>query len=183
MDINNKVSEPSDVLEKPVIDWGSHFIYDGNNLVWKDTGNSVTNAKLVGKMAGTKTHCNKSTYILVGLKDRHYYAHRIIWEMMYGAIPDGLQIDHIDGCGTNNTIDNLRLVTQSTNLKNTRLSSKSVTGVVGVGWDSKSCKYKVYISNGGKKEHLGYFQDFFEAVCRRKSAEIKSGYHLNHGRR
>ena len=30
--------------------------------------------------------------------------------------------------------------------------------------------------------HLGVFSDFFEAVCCRKSAENKHGYHKNHGK-
>ena len=33
-----------------------------------------------------------------------------------------------------------------------------------------------------KDRHLYYGKDFFEACCRRLSAELELGYHANHGR-
>lgn len=43
--------------------------------------------------------------------------HRIVWEVHNGPIPDQFEIDHIDGCKTNNHISNLRLVTHAENLR------------------------------------------------------------------
>lgn len=37
--------------------------------------------------------------------------HRLVWESVYGPIPEGMQIHHIDGNKTNNDISNLQLVT------------------------------------------------------------------------
>lgn len=42
--------------------------------------------------------------------------HRIVWESVHGPIPDGLQINHINGIKTDNRINNLELVTPSENL-------------------------------------------------------------------
>ena len=36
---------------------------------------------------------------------------------------------------------------------------------------------------GLTQETLKHFNDFFEACCARKSAEIKLDYHKNHGRK
>ncbi len=43
-------------------------------------------------------------------------AHRVIWEAVHGQIPDGLEINHIDGDKHNNSLSNLELVTRSENL-------------------------------------------------------------------
>lgn len=51
--------------------------------------------------------------------ERHFYqVHRIIWEAFNGPIPEGLEIDHIDGNQSNNCLENLRAVSHLTNLLN-----------------------------------------------------------------
>lgn len=45
-------------------------------------------------------------------------AHRIVWELHNGPIPDGLTIDHIDGDKTNNSIENLRLAYKTLQMLN-----------------------------------------------------------------
>lgn len=45
----------------------------------------------------------------------HLYAHRLIWETVYGAIPSGMEIDHLNGRKADNRIRNLDLVTRSEN--------------------------------------------------------------------
>lgn len=49
---------------------------------------------------------------------RHYKrVHRLVWEAFYGAIPNGLFINHIDSKKDNNHISNLELVTNSENIQ------------------------------------------------------------------
>lgn len=43
-------------------------------------------------------------------------------------------------------------------------------------------RWVAYIKLKGKEKHLGYFCHFFDAVCARKSAEDRYGFHTNHGR-
>jgi len=50
-------------------------------------------------------------------KDHVYSIHRLVYETFNGPIPDGMKIDHIDGDRSNNALSNLRLVTQSDNMK------------------------------------------------------------------
>lgn len=49
-------------------------------------------------------------------KKKTKLAHRLIWESVHGPIPDGLQINHINGVKTDNRICNLELVTPRENM-------------------------------------------------------------------
>jgi len=53
--------------------------------------------------------------IAEGKRVRRVYAHRVIWEHAHGAIPDGMQINHINGVKSDNRIANLELVTPAAN--------------------------------------------------------------------
>ena len=77
------------------------------------------------------------------------YAHRLIWFMFNGSIPDGLMIDHIDLDKSNNRLDNLRLITKSGNAQNSRCR--------GCFWDARTNKWRAQITIGGKSKHLGFF--------------------------
>lgn len=110
-----------------------------------------------------------------------HMAHRIMWIIHYGSIPDG-QIDHINGNRSDNRISNLRCVSMSENLKNKTIYKNNKTGVSGV--KMSKGRYRTYISIGSsKKIDLGTFGNIFDAACARKSAEVKYGYHENHGRK
>lgn len=54
-------------------------------------------------------------YVVVTIKHKEFMAHRMIWESVNGPIPEGLQINHINGIKTDNRIENLELVTPSQN--------------------------------------------------------------------
>ncbi len=48
-------------------------------------------------------------------KGRLQYGHRLVYETFKGDIPEGKEIDHIDGDTTNNSVDNLQLLTPRQN--------------------------------------------------------------------
>lgn len=47
-------------------------------------------------------------------------AHRVVWVYYNGAIPDGFQINHMNGIKADNRLVNLELVTQSQNIRHAR---------------------------------------------------------------
>lgn len=55
--------------------------------------------------------------IAEGKRVRRVYAHRVIWEHVHGAIPDGMQINHVNGVKDDNRIANLELVTPAGNVQ------------------------------------------------------------------
>lgn len=108
------------------------------------------------------------------------YAHRAILAMMTGEWPD--EVDHINGDKSDNRLTNLRAVSRSENMKNTSLRSDNTSGVTGVYFDKSRCLWAAEILAGGKRSHLGRYRTKKEAVLARKAAEIRFGFHANHGR-
>lgn len=49
--------------------------------------------------------------------NKKFLVHRVVWEAFNGAIPQGMDIDHIDGNPKNNKLDNLQILTRQDNLK------------------------------------------------------------------
>lgn len=123
------------------------------NLIWK---RKVAYRIKVGDKAG---RTNSSGYIQISVGGRFYLAHRLVWLIFHGEIPDS-DIDHINGDRKDNRIENLRIATRSENSQNQRrcrLDSKS--GVIGVSWKSKNNKWRAQININGKVTHIGLFED------------------------
>lgn len=140
---------------------------------------NIIGSSRIGDVAGTSgDRC--LSFVLAG---RRLKVHRVAWFLYYGYWPKGV-IDHKNRDYTDNRIENLRDTTQAGNTYNAGLRSDSSTGITGVSYNKKRDEYEVYISRERKLIKLGYFKDFFEACCARKSAEIKHHYtkYENHGR-
>jgi len=139
---------------------------------------SLYSYRAVGEEAGWIETLNGKKYRSIEIDRKKYLVHRIIWLFVYGVWPDS--IDHINGCGTDNRMLNLRSVKHRDNMKNKRRYKNNKTGCSGVEKPAGR-KYRVYISSGNKKRYLGVFSDLWDAICARKSAENKYGFHQNHG--
>jgi len=105
---------------------------------------------------------------------------RLAFALMTNRWP--MLVDHISGDKQDDRWRNLREVTPSGNEKNKPISAKSKTGVFGVTWYGDKASWRVRIKSDKIRYQLGYFKDFFEAICARKSAELRYGFHENHGR-
>lgn len=168
------------------------FDYLDGKLYWKHRplahfkskrAQAVFNSKFAGKEAGTLLYPSKKYRLIMFslLEEKHFVlAHSIVWAIHFGGWPS--EIDHIDGDGLNNKIENIRQVCHETNMQNKSRYKNNSSGVTGVQWYKVYDKWVARAMQDGKKIHLGYTEDFFEAVCLRKSWEVKNNYHENHGR-
>jgi hypothetical protein len=61
------------------------------------------------------------------------------------------------------------------------LAEADRSGITGVHWNTKTGKWRSAMQTDGRKIHLGYFDVLNDAAVARKVAEIKYGFHQNHG--
>ena len=151
--------------------------YNHESGIARWTGEGKSRKAVAGKEAGTIA---RNGYPTIGLLGKKYRLHRIVWLITHGEWPE--EIDHINGIRTDNRLCNLRSVTRRDNLRNRRIGSANTSGVMGVYWEKDRNKWNAQIARNMKSNHLGRFDNLFDAVCARKSAEIEYGFHPNHGR-
>lgn len=180
------------------------FRYDENSpsgLVWANDRRSGKDLRILHAKAGSVAgSINNEGYWMVW--DLHLQksvgCHRVVFELVSGQkIPEGVEVDHIDGNRQNNRFSNLRLVTDAQNARNQKLKSNSATGVVGVYWQENLCTtYAVstWTDLSGKRFKkyfsvlkLGLLRAFAEAVKCREDAILflntqGAGYSQRHGK-
>lgn len=109
-----------------------HLEYDitsPTGLRWTVSRVGVTAGNVAGCTV-TKKDGRRVCHVMFSRK--LYFAHRIIWELHNGAIPDGMEIDHINGDSTDNRIENLRLATREVNTRNRKKFRNNTSGSAGV---------------------------------------------------
>jgi len=139
----------------------------------KKTSNRVS----VGDIAGC---VDSKGYVSIGVYGKTFRAHRLAFMYMTGSWPN--HVDHINGIKADNRWDNLRSVTNKENHKNMPKQKSNTSGVTGVCWSKSINKWVSRIYDGGSAINIGVFDNIFDAVAARKSAEIALNYHKNHGR-
>jgi len=107
---------------------------------------------------------HKGGYVSVGFLHRgvpfRLLGHRLAWMLSNGPIPEGMQVDHINGNRSDNRLENLRLVSHAGNQQNqTRPHVSNVgSGIMGAHLEKRTWKYVARIKDNGKSIHLGTFK-------------------------
>lgn len=141
-----------------------YFEYDPETgvFIWKKV--HYTNAKFLGKPAGTK---RKSGYVFIGVPGfGQIGAHRLAWIYVHGLTIGGAEVDHRDTNPSNNAIGNLRLATSSEQKQNKKVQSNNRSGLKGAFYTHEKRLGKRWtsrISVDGKQISLGYFATALEA--------------------
>ena len=87
------------------------------------------------------------------------YLHRVLTRC-----PEGYEVDHISMDTLDNRSSNLRIVTHQQNQINHSLQRNNSSGVSGVDYYTRNEKYRARIKVSQQEIHLGYYDDFEEAV-------------------
>ena len=125
------------------------FEYRDGKLYWKNNRGRIR--------AGDEAGCVRPDgYMRVRINFVSYYAHRIVFLMHHGYMPQN--IDHINGNRSYNRIENLRECTPSQNQKN-RKPEASKSGIKGVIWNKDRNSWTVRVTINGKSKYIGSFKD------------------------
>ena len=105
---------------------------------------------------------NVKGYCQVSFNNSKVKYHTIVWILTTGEdIPEGMQIDHINGNKVDNRFENLRLVTNRENNQNKKAHRQGK--LVGCCFDNHANKYMSRIRIGKKIIYLGHYKTEQEA--------------------
>lgn len=99
--------------------------------------------------------------------------HRVIWFIVKGYWPN--VIDHVNGDRLDNRLCNLRDVSTTENIYNTKLRRNNNAGKTGVAWSKCKNKWRAYGTVKGKQVFLGYFVSVDDAIDARLKWEVENG--------
>lgn len=148
-----------------------HYRYDPSTGVVSRNERPVGSGKIVGSIR----------YLRTIVRGRNLYIHRLCWRLHYGHWPSQ-SIDHKNGDGCDNRLDNLRLASTSSNMKNKR--TYRVARDLPVGITSKeTCygtAYRAQVGVNGRCTKSRTFYDLDDAVKERQRMLSENGYHPLH---
>lgn len=187
--IYHNMTELTQEIVRELLDYDS----ETGILTWKERDVKWFNdslkrtAKHVAATWNTRYSNKEAAYIKgegyyeIKVLGKGYKAHRIIWLWMTGSFPKE-HIDHINHNRSDNRWINLRSVSLLDNMRNKKRQFNNKTGMSGVFYKESTKRYHVYFRIKGKHTFLGSFIDKEQAFEIRKEAEIKYGFHENHGK-
>lgn len=144
------------------------FEYDpiDGTVRWKDGRSNMVKSSVAGCI-------HSSGYKVVTINSQSYKLHRVIWIMLFGHIPNGFYIDHINGIKSDNRLQNLRLATNHQNQQNRPAPKNSSSGYRGVNWHKTVNKWMARICHHGNRKTIGFF-DTAEEAYEAYKAEAKT---------
>lgn len=114
------------------------------------------------KWVVVKNNSSSNGYCNVRFNSMRIYYHTIVWILTTGEdIPEGMQIDHINGNRIDNRFENLRLVNQRVNTQNKKAHRQGK--LVGCYFDKCRGGYSAKIQIGKKSIFLGRYATEEEA--------------------
>jgi len=116
-----------------------------------------------GKVLGCISLAKDEKYYKIAMINYKFYSlHQLIY--FYHHKSWAKRIDHIDGNGLNNKIENLRECTQSQNIANSKIGKANTSGFKGVTYRKDTNKWQAAIMLNGKHISLGSYEEKEDAA-------------------
>ena len=108
--------------------------------------------------AGARAGCHDKFHHcrVLRIDGRCYLEHRVVWLYVHGRWPT-LEIDHINGDGTDNRLCNLREATHQQNMRNMKKHKDNTSGFKGVYFNKKTGKWVTQIAIASRQTYVGSF--------------------------
>ncbi len=132
----------------------------------------TSSRSLVGDVAGC---LHKIGYKQTHVDGKLRLNHRLVWLWHHGYFPEH-GLDHINRVKYDNRIENLREVSHTCNMRNTKVSKNNTSGIKGVSWIRSYSKWQASIQISKKNVNLGLHNTRLEAAEARWQAEVKYGF-------
>lgn len=132
-------------------------------------------------VVGTRAGFYVDKYRCIGIYNNTYKEHRLAFLYMTGTWPKA-QMDHINHIRDDNRWCNLQESTNQQNQRNSTRRINNTSGCTGVYWDTEKSRWMAYIYVDNRRKYLGRYKDKEDAIRARKEAEVKYGFHENHGK-
>ena len=112
---------------KPVVGYsGLYEVSDQGRVRRVGAGRGVVTGRVL------RTTKQNAGYLMVGLwqanRASNHLVHRLVVEAFVGPIPEGHEVNHLDGDKTNNVLSNLEVVTRSENMKHASANGLAYRG-------------------------------------------------------
>lgn len=101
---------------------------------------------------GHTTYARRNAPKIKGERHKVILMHRVILNA-----PKGIKVDHKDGNGLNNLLDNIRLAPKGANEMNRTILKSNKSGYKGVHWCNFTGRWRVQIWCDNKKYEIGRF--------------------------
>ena len=150
-----------------------HYNPDTGVFTWRKSGSGRKSDLVAGSI-------NSKGYARITLDGATYYTHHLAILYVFGYTPE--MVDHKNRNRSDNAITNLRYADHEINNKNKGKQSNNKSGVTGVTWHTRTGKWMAGIKHNKKSYNLGYFDKIEDAIKARQVAELKFGFHPNHGK-
>jgi len=165
------INPPSETIEQQKLEQSrlkELFTYD------KDTGEFTRRRKICGSN-GLKVGEKKDDkgYYRIKIDKKQYRLHQLAFLYIYGYIPK--EIDHKNKNRADNSIENLRDVSRTQNMRNKNIYKNNSSGEKGI-HINKNGMFIVQISGSDGKRYRGQFKSIEEAKAVRKQYEKKFNY-------
>ena len=150
--MGHKIRLPS---QRELLEWFSYDPATGH-LCWRKTRPNCT-------PVGTPITYRippEDGYIRVMFFGIGYYAHCVIWKMLYNEEPE--EIDHKSGVKYDNRLDNLQPSYRSHNMRKSRIRKDNTSGHKNISRYADG-RWRVHV----RSHHVGYFRTVEEAIIAR----------------